>query len=464
MPPGLEEAHGVYDAWGRLLESRDGSGNALKARYDDAKRALTLSEEVSSNDPTSPTSLTLSSRHELDSLGRLVRLTNPAGNALYFDYDSRGLLSKAFDALGPPSAETYDNTPGSPRINERGNQTELLRDSLGRIVTTKMKLTTTDESGRTAPVPPNPVNPENQILRRWTYSDEGRLLTVTDMANNTHTLRYDDTTGRLREVEFPASQASGGKPTHKKVAYDDAGRIEVLTREDGTELKFAYKEGLLRDLSIVGTDEGSVFEYDDEGVLTRIVEKADPGSSTALEFDSVGNVVEERITIAGTQYASRGEYDGSGRLIKETRPSGDTVQYGYDDATGLPTDVSNDDGTLARFYYLGGSLLHRKEILGNNTVFAHDDRGLLEDRRVHGLDGGLARTTYKHDRLHRVIEETSTYQGNVLTKKYVYDSAHRVIQEETSSTRGGASDVPPPAVPLAMLDLKPLAVPGAEAF
>ena len=25
-------------------------------------------------------------------------------------------------------------------------------------------------------------------------------------------------------------------------------------------------------------------------------------------------------------------------------------------------------------------------------------------------------------------------------------------------------DVPPPAVPLAMLDLKPLAVPGAEAF
>ena len=27
-----------------------------------------------------------------------------------------------------------------------------------------------------------------------------------------------------------------------------------------------------------------------------------------------------------------------------------------------------------------------------------------------------------------------------------------------------AADVPPPAVPLAMLDLKPLAVPGAEAF
>ena len=27
-----------------------------------------------------------------------------------------------------------------------------------------------------------------------------------------------------------------------------------------------------------------------------------------------------------------------------------------------------------------------------------------------------------------------------------------------------ATDVPPPAVPLAMLDLKPLAVPGAEAF
>ena len=30
--------------------------------------------------------------------------------------------------------------------------------------------------------------------------------------------------------------------------------------------------------------------------------------------------------------------------------------------------------------------------------------------------------------------------------------------------RGRACDVPPPAVPLAMLDLKPLAVPGAEAF
>ena len=42
-------------------------------------------------------------------------------------------------------------------------------------------------------------------------------------------------------------------------------------------------------------------------------------------------------------------------------------------------------------------------------------------------------------------------------------------RENTSpTTRLGfapsAVDVPPPAVPLAMLDLKPLAVPGAEAF
>ena len=69
--------------------------------------------------------------------------------------------------------------------------------------------------------------------------------------------------------------------------------------------------------------------------------------------------------------------------------------------------------------------------------------------------------------------------GNVTTRVTRMTDHLYFVEADGTVTRGGAmlsgasrrvgvtirlTDVPPPAVPLAMLDLKPLAVPGAEAF
>src|SRR5262249_40267520 len=221
----------VRDDQGNVITLIDAEGGVTRRTYDDSNHLLT--ETVVLEDGTE-----LTTRQTLDSLGRVLTWTNPAGESWSYTYDAAGRQLTATDPAGTTQYLTYD---------ARGNL-----------------LTYTDEKGH---------------VTHNTYNNLGDLLTTTDPLGQTFTIAYD-LFGRSTSAEDPAGRQWGG-------SFDLNGR----------ELSGGYLWVNPRDPS----DTQVVLEqnfYDREGRPTRHV-NAD-GTEQSGEYDAAGNLTRFTDTLGNT--------------------------------------------------------------------------------------------------------------------------------------------------------------------
>lgn len=401
----------TYDALGNLIEARDRRGNCMKYRYD------ALGRVVSVVDPASNTVV-----FAYDGGGNRIREAAPSGKVSVFGYDRFGRM--VVKVIGAGCGEA--------------RQTRYDHDSMGRVIRETDPLGYAVETHYDANGNKTNVVDRRGYSTRMEYDAMNRLLRTTDAMGNTSAVEYDGVgriikaTNRRGHSTFHSYDAAGHLTGLKDAegncfsnCYDRVGRLCEEIAPNGRRTRLVYDANGQLTNRIVGAagenDRSEAYEYDAMGRQCRVIDAA--GGVAVKDYDANGNVVREaRLTAAGqclrartTQYDSRNlpiavqdflgntwhtEYDSSGRKTAEVDPLGNRTTYVYS----IFDDIVSVTGPLghvsASRFDRCGRLEEVVNPLGGRTRFQYDPNG---NRTMVVNDNGYAVLT-AYDPLNRVAE------------------------------------------------------------
>lgn len=287
----------------------------------------------------------------------LVRMADPAGVVVAYEYDRAGDLVAVRDALG-----------GTIRVD---------RDPAGRVAAT-----TTPLGHRT----------------RFTYDDAGRMTSREDPAGAVWTFERD-AGGRIGAVVDPL----GGRTTHE---HGPSGDVTSTTDPLGRRTELRYDR--LGNLSAVVLPDGARWDLLHDA-LSRLQEVSDPAGGRWLrEHDAVGrptarvdpsgvrSVVEPvdgGPSVDGSPSTPSFEFDLANRVVAGTSPLGDRTAIEYDACGRLAAWTDADGGRTTLRYDADSRLVERVEPSGAVTVFEYDACARLVREHV----PGVGTTRYGHD-------------------------------------------------------------------
>ncbi|GJM09837.1 MAG: hypothetical protein DHS20C11_21130 [Lysobacteraceae bacterium] len=410
-----------YDGLGNLARHVDAMGNVTTFRY---ARDHVLLEVM---DPLGNRAV----RTEYDASGRMISLTDAAGNRFEFTHDVDGreelitdpagniqrlLLDDDGNILIKESTVTIEGVPTVAtetfEYDDRGNETAVV-DADG--VRTEYSYDADDNIIQTV------VDPGGlAITTSATYNEFGQKLTETDALGHVYTNEYDDDGNLTRTID----------PLGNETLYTHADNGQVLTKTDalGTVTTRQYQaSGALTseetiDISgfLVARTTYSVdannnrtnkFEYRMvNGVLTAF--------NTQYFYDNANRLIQ---TIDPLGNVSSQTYNGVGQVATSTDANGHTTEFEYDE-TGRQTLVRFPDGsTTSKQYDARGSLIAETDELGRTTSYEYDELG-RQVAVVHP-DGAREETVYSP-----AGRELATIDALGRRTDLSYDSAGRAFR------------------------------------
>jgi len=280
--------------------------------------------------------VTVSTSYQYDLLGRLIGLTDNAGNHWDYTYDSldRRLTASDPDLGLAPNHDweyQYDNSGQlTLQTDALGQRTTLTYDALGRV---KQKKTREGAAG--------------EATTTYTY-DEARtgyfnVGHVTTAVNAAETMQYNyDATGRLRQ-EF---HIVDGVTYTTTTTYDTGGRITSRQYPDGdsigsVSIPFGYDgagrlvsiPGILTNVTYTARDQQAVVTRAN-GTTTSYAYSVPRGWLTCINTTGAGNANIQKLVYVR---------DIHGRITQVTSgQAGESWSYGYDDLDRL---LSAGNGT-----------------------------------------------------------------------------------------------------------------------
>jgi RHS repeat-associated protein len=385
----------------------DGMGRTIKTRNEGPDGKVIVNEAKYNNlGQTSKNSLPYFEGTETprwtnmayDAIGRVLSVTNPDNTVASKSY-LRGRT-------------TYVDTRGNVKVEEQ--------DVYGRLVKVE------EYSG---------VYPSQALYATTTYEYDimGRLVKVTDAANNQTTMTYD-TLGRKTGMTDPdmgtwsyAYDANGNMTSQTDAknqtitfTYDALNRVTQKNYPTGTPVVYTYDE---------------TFAVNGKGRLTTVT---DSTGSDKYYYDKHGRVVKNTQTIDATDYTTETTYDALNRVRTLKYPDGEIVtnSYGRDGglnavngyvtysdftALGQPRTVTYANGVITNFQYNSQnnrlySITTNSPTQGlQNISYAYDNAGNITTLTDH-MDATNTQT-FTYDHLSRLTQAQSTAYGT-LTWEY----------------------------------------------
>ena len=357
----------AYDDRGRLVRTVAADGTDTTVSYDEQDRVRRIERDgrVVTFEHAGPSarfpSVVADERGAAFALtwddDLLVRMADPAGVVVAYEYDRAGDLVAVRDALG-----------GTIRVD---------RDPAGRVAAT-----TTPLGHRT----------------RFTYDDAGRMTSREDPAGAVWTFERD-AGGRIRAVVDPL----GGRTTQE---HGPSGDVTSTTDPLGRTTELRYDR--LGNLSAVVLPDGARWDLLHDA-LSRLQEVSDPAGGRWLrEHDAVGRptarvdpsgvrsvveLVDGGTSVNGSPSAPSFEFDLANRVVAGTSPLGDRTAIEYDACGRLAAWTDVDGGRTTLRYDADSRLVERVEPSGAVTVFEYDACARLVRERV----PGVGTTRYGHD-------------------------------------------------------------------
>ncbi|MEM1108240.1 MAG: putative Ig domain-containing protein [Planctomycetota bacterium] len=443
-------------------------------------------------------------QYRYDELGRVSRVEDlSTGNFVEYTYDIAGQVIRTVDALGNEVTTDIDLTDTGRQVttNARGFSVVSDVDGLittitegvtldpadGSVVNTAATRTTTVErdpaglpirfvnaDGTSVSVQyrnrdvlddaeqsPTRITDEAGRSRVFTYLDDGRLQTASDLAGNQITLTYDESEigdGRLDTITGP----TGETVTY---GYDADGRVNSITRRGlGTQTVNAFNAAGDPESITLATGETVTLAYDaDTGRLTS--RTTDTGETASYVYglndelrsltDNTGETVYAYYSPTDPQETTPGGASHAGRLKSITQPNGTSITYTYDIAGRVATvttqaSAADTPRTTTYTYDANGNIETVTDPFGGETTYTYDERDRLQTRtlpngvistwtfddrdrllslvHVDGSGGVIASFTYTH-------ETNATGEPSRITREdgsYVeldYDAANRLTEE-----------------------------------
>ncbi|RVX44434.1 RHS repeat-associated protein [Nonomuraea polychroma] len=400
----------AYDANGNVIRAtQTGAGTSRSEVTEYAYDALNkpIRQTVRNDGADLVTTLTTDDR------GLVVGMTDPRGNGgganaadftTHVSYNALGLpVRMQLPAVqverngGAPASERPTSKIGYNTFGERTHQI----DPEGRTTTA-----TYDRAGRvTAQTLPSYTPPGGQLITPTAtaeYDTAGQLIKATSSRGKTTTATYDALGRKVQVIDPPAAGAAAGTWTF---GYDLLG--EALWTVDPTGAR-------------------SESTYDDLGrqiTLSTIERKPTPGIYvTKLEYDDAGRLIK---TTRPTGDSSTRAYDATGGLAKHTDALGNATTFGYDLA-GRATTTTNALGlTSQALYDLAGRKIETRELDANGTVLRTRKIGYdLAGNPISNTSGEGHTVTRSFDaanRMTHLVEPVSATEQ--ITSTFGYDAA-----------------------------------------
>jgi RHS repeat-associated protein len=280
-----------------------------------------------------------------DTLGRITRVTDPAGNAQTYGYSAAGDLIAHSDSLGNTTRFFYNHSHDLLRI-EDPLERPIIRneyDHQGRLVAA------TSPSGRRV---------------SFTYALGARTETITDVDGTTLVMEYDPA-GNVSKV----TNALGGVTTH---VYDANGNRIATTDAEGatTTRTFDARNNLLSETDALG--HVTTLTYDASSRLASMTDAK--GRTSRFDYDSRGNLTRQ---VDPSGHARALSYDGNGNLVATSDRTGHVTRFEYD-ASGLRTAIIDAEGNRSEYVYdVNGDLVSTTDASGSTVTMTLDSRRLL---------------------------------------------------------------------------------------
>lgn len=235
--------------------------------------------------------------------GRIIKITDPRGNAVRYDYDTKGNLIAVTDRA--------DNSP--TRFKYYDNPAHYLKEVIA---------------------------PNGTVLQTANYTADGRLNTVTDPRGGTATITSNPTT-RTQTLQIGTGVSS--------VTYDDKGRVSERVDAGGHRTVIGYdaQGNPSSEVEIVGQpdtpqngetdDRVTSYVYDSRGLTREMTDAL--GNKTSFQHTTTGQIaaiVDSKGNPVSFGYDDRGEFaDGTprpGNLTTMTETGGRESTFDRDAA------------------------------------------------------------------------------------------------------------------------------------
>lgn len=416
-----------YDTMGRVYETRewlnekrysakvhcyDNLNRVIEERVEDEKKTIysKILYEYDANGKQSKMTQVMQESEaitttEYDSLGRITVFTDPEENKSITEYNDYYK-----NAVGQTVLQTTQTDP-------LGNKTVSTYDALGRI-TSVDRFNQFGEKVQSRTVLYDLSNNKEMVEEHVFVADEHK--------RDIKTLFEYDAENRLIHL---TEAANTPEQKHQRWTYDKSGRKEKAIKPDGVEICHSYDAlGRLKTYQASDDSFHYAYSYNSQNLPTEIKDLCNA-------------------------MTTKREYNGSGRLIKETLGNGLVVEYTYD-ALGRPLTNTMPDGSGVAYAYQGPYLNTVERLDKDGTqryVHTYTERDLggnpLKEQMI--LSGGTL--THHYDKLSRALdiqagmwhESDLVYDavGNLISRqlneglgntsfKYQYDSLNQLIEEE----------------------------------
>ena len=331
-----------------------------------------------------------------DANGQLTGITDERGLQTLYTYDFNGNVTSITDANGFGAANS--DSDYFRKLRADLGYTDV--GGLGKLVAT---LTAADKAAILA-----------KFTSRFTYDNNGNLLTSTDNAGNVTTYTYTafnkvasitTALGHVTTYAYDANQnltrRIDGLGNIIDFQYDASGDLtKKIVYLDKTDLVTASKQ------------EVTQYFYDAFGDNTRVTDAE--GNNTFRTYDHLGNVLTSTDGRGGvTTYV----YDKDNQLLQVTTPEGSKTSYAYD-AVGNRIAVTDANGhTVTQVFDKNNMLL---------TTIDPSATNALQNRNTQILYDVLGNST-----------KTTDAEGRVTL--YTYDAHRQLIDIQTDQVKN-ASD------------------------
>ena len=412
-----------YDGAGRLLQSTDPNGVTSSYAYDARGRLASVT--------VAGATTTLA----YDAAGQLTRVTLADASFTAYAYDGAGRLAEVADAAGNRIVYTLDAAGNRTAETWRNPDNSVARsrtrqfDALGRLhklIGAAGQITeyAYDAQGNPVTVTDPKAQPTGQ-----TYDARDRLTQVADALSGLTALAYDRQ-DRVSAVTAPNGAATAytwdglGNLTQEQspdrgttaATFDAAGNLLTRTDARGVTVTTTY-DALNRPLTeTYSTGETVTTTYDSAPGCTlgigRRCRVQDSAGQTTYAYDAHGRVTGETRTEAGLSLTVTSTYDGAGRVLATTLPSGESLSLTRD-AAGRVSALASAHETLAHSlaYDAAGALT--AQTLGNGVTdtATYDADG---QRSAQTFSGGAGNTDSGGDDIPTLSEWGTPLLGGVL--------------------------------------------------
>ena len=324
VTPTGEQEEFAYDAAGRLAR-RSGAGGTTAYAYDELGRVVAVTDATGGV-----------RRFAYDAVGRMVAATDPNGGVTAYEYDVRNRVVAVIDPLGGRTSRRYDEVGRLVADTDPlGRTTTVAHDPAGHVVERvdgaggRVRWTY-DVSGRVAPVRGDgvSVSVERDVL--------GRPVGLDEPGRRRQELRWDRC-GRLVErrsgdlalrwrYDLDGRPAILGLPDGSEIGYtrDAAGRTTVLDHPLLGRVRLD-RDAAGRVTGLQGTDLSQSWTYEAGELVGHTVEHGNAHHRTELTRDAAGRVVTADVDGAVRRYT----YDPAGQLRSVVGPDGERT-FAYD--------------------------------------------------------------------------------------------------------------------------------------